>query len=191
MPRGDSSAPEGAPAPGPIPAMEPAIPRAQRGEVDAFEQLYREHVGRVHALCLRLTGDRQHAEELTQNVFVQAWRTLASFRGDSAFGSWLHRITVNAFLHETRTTRRREARVLAVESPAAHERGGRTGDPDARIDLERAIATLPPGARAALVLHEIEGYRHEEIARMTGVAVGTVRAQLHRARRLLIERLER
>lgn len=171
--------------------MEPALLRAQRGDVDAFEELYHEHVRRVHALCLRLAGDRQHAEELTQNVFVQAWRTLGSFRGDSAFMSWLHRIAVNVFLHEARTTRRREARVMAVESPAVHERGGATGDPDARIDLERAIASLPPGARTALVLHEVEGYRHQEIANLTGVAVGTVRAQLHRARRLLIERLGR
>ena len=165
--------------------------RAQRGDLDAFEELYRAHVGRILALCLRLSGDRGRAEELTQDVFVQAWRTLASFRGESAFTSWLHRLAVNAFLLDVRKTRRREARVVAVEAPDALQRAGRAGDPEARIDLERAIAALPRGARTALVLHEIEGYRHEEIARLTGVAVGTVRAQLHRARQLLMKRLER
>lgn len=191
MPPDDRSAREPASCTGAVPPAEPAVRRAQRGDVDAFEELYRAHVGRIHALCLRLAGDRRRAEELTQDVFVQAWRTLGSFRGESAFASWLHRLAVNAFLLEARGTRRREARVLAVESPEALERARRTGDPEARIDLERAIATLPRGARTALVLHEIEGYRHEEIARLTGVAVGTVRAQLHRARQLLMKRLER
>lgn len=187
----DSPARDPAEAAGPAPAVGPVILRAQRGDVDAFEQIYREHVARVHALCLRLAGDRGRAEELTQDVFVQAWRSLGSFRGGGAFATWLHRIAVNAFLGQARGTRRREARVINVETPASYERPVRGGDPEARIDLERAIAALPPGARTALVLHEIEGYRHEEIARLTGVAVGTVRAQLHRARQLLMKRLER
>ncbi len=187
----DASAPERASGARPVPALEPAVLRAQRGDLDAFEELYRAHVGRILALCLRLSGDRGRAEELTQDVFVQAWRTLASFRGESAFTSWLHRLAVNAFLVDVRKTRRREARVLAVEAPDALQHAVRAGDPEARIDLERAIAALPLGARTALVLHEIEGYRHEEIARLTGVAVGTVRAQLHRARQLLMKRLER
>ena len=171
---------------------EPVVLRAQRGDLAAFEELYREYVGRVHALCLRLAGDRRRAEELTQDVFVQAWQKLGTFRGESAFASWLHRLAVNVFLVDVRGIRRREARVVGVEEPGALERGGpMRGDAEARIDLERAIATLPPGARTALVLHDIEGYRHDEIARLTGVAVGTVRAQLHRARRLLMQRLDR
>lgn len=167
------------------------VARAQRGDADAFELLYREHAPRVFALALRLTGERRRAEELTQDAFVQAWERLASFRGESAFGSWLHRLTVNVFLVEARTTRRREQRVQTVELPETHERGGRDEDHASRMDLDTAIAALPPGARTALVLHDIEGYRHEEIARLLGVATGTVKAQLHRARQLLMRRLER
>ena len=172
-------------------AIEPVVRRAQAGDVDAFEVLYHEHAARVFALALRLTGERRRAEELTQDAFVRAWERLDTFRGRSAFGSWLHRLTVNVFLVEVRSTRRREQRVQAVESPDALERAIRPDDPESRMDLEAAIAALPPGARTALVLHDVEGFRHEEIARLTGVAVGTVKAQLHRARRLLMKGLER
>ena len=167
------------------------VARAQRGDANAFEALYREHAPRVFALALRLTGERRRAEELTQDAFVQAWQRLQSFRGESAFASWLHRLTTNVFLMDTRTTRRREQRVEPVELPESHERGGRDEDHESRMDLESAIAALPPGARTALVLHDIEGYRHEEIARLLGVATGTVKAQVHRARQLLMRRLER
>jgi RNA polymerase sigma-70 factor (ECF subfamily) len=165
------------------------VARARAGDRAAFEGLYRAHVGRVYALCLRMTADRVRAEELTQDTFVQAWRRLASFRGESAFGSWLHRIAVNALLGERRTADRRERRVIPLAEPPA----GRTEALDAAlaVDLERAIAALPPGARAVFVLHEIEGYAHDEIATMTGVAVGTSKAQLHRARKLLKEGLVR
>ncbi|HUF28168.1 MAG TPA: RNA polymerase sigma factor [Gemmatimonadaceae bacterium] len=169
------------------------LDRARAGDLDAFEQLYHEHVGRVFALCLRLAGDRQRAEELTQDVFVQVWQRLASFRGESAFASWVHRIAVNVVLTEVRSRRRREARVLTVAAPDALERAreGSGSGPEDGMDLEREIAALPPGARTALVLHDIEGYRHDEIAQLTGVAAGTIRAQLHRARQLLRKRLER
>ena len=167
------------------------VERAQRGDAEAFAQLYREHSPRVFALAVRLTGERRAAEELTQDAFVQAWRRLASFRGESAFASWLHRITVNEFLVEARTTRRRELRVQPMELPETQGQGGRDEDHANRMDLEAAIAALPEGARTALVLHDIEGYRHEEIARLLGVATGTVKAQLHRARQLLMRRLER
>src|SRR5881398_998874 len=140
------------------------IQRAQQGDQAAFEALYRAHVGRVYALCLRLTADRARAEELTQDAFVRAWERLASFRGESAFSSWLYRLTVNVvFL------------------------GQRAG----QLDLERAIAALPPGAREVFVLHDVEGYRHHEIARLNGIAVGTSKAQLFRARRLLREALSK
>ena len=161
---------------------------------DAFEAVYREHVGRVHALCLRMAGDARLAEELTQDVFVRAWEKLPGFRGESALGTWLHRLAVNVVLEAARGTQRRERRVeptsdLAALAPAAGPA------PDERLhlnmDLERAIAALPPGVRTVFVLHDIEGYRHDEIARLTGGAVGTMRSQLHRARRLLMEALGR
>jgi RNA polymerase sigma-70 factor (ECF subfamily) len=185
------------PAPAPTSALSPPdddIGRAQRGDMDAFERLYRAHVGRVNALCLRLTGGAG-AEELLQDAFVRVWEKLPSFRGESAFASWVHRVTVNVFLHSRRGDRRREAWVMGAEDPDALEldpsRGFVSDDPDTRMDLERAMALLPPGARVAFVLHEIEGYRHDEIAEMQGIAAATVRAQLHRARKLLMEALDR
>lgn len=166
------------------------IGRAQAGDESAFERLYREHVGRVYALCLRMSADARRAEELTQDVFVRAWERLGSFRGDSAFSSWLYRLAVNVVLGERRSERRRTKRVLATDE-AAQAIPAPRANPGERMDLERAIAGLPPGARAIFVLYEIEGYRHEEIAELTGLASGTSKAQLHRARRLLKEALER
>jgi RNA polymerase sigma-70 factor, ECF subfamily len=138
-----------------------------------------------------MCADRQEAERLTQDVFVRVWKRLSTFRGDSEFTSWLHRLTVNVVLEDSRSTRRRIGRVENFADPAVFESQTRsfTNDSDSRMDLERAIATLPPGARQALVLHDIEGFKHEEIAQQLGTAVGTVKAQLHRARRLLRERL--
>jgi RNA polymerase sigma-70 factor (ECF subfamily) len=170
------------------------IQRAQQGDRAAFEALYRAHAGRVYALCLRLTADRAQAEERTQDAFVRAWERLATFRGESAFSSWLYRLTVNEVLLGRRAQRRREARIVTTDDPAALERPpGATGGAEAGIalDLERAVAALPPGAREVFVLHDVEGYRHDEIARLTGIAVGTSKAQLFRARRLLRETLNR
>jgi RNA polymerase sigma-70 factor (ECF subfamily) len=167
------------------------VTQAQAGDRGAFDTLYTEHVGHVYALCLRMTGDVERAETLTQDAFVRAWHALASFRGDSAFSSWLHRLTINVVLEDARRTRRRERRVQPVDAIERHDAPGQAGDPEARVDLERAIAELPDGARAVLVLYDIEGYRQEDIACMLGIAVGTVKAQLHRARRLLRGRLTR
>ena len=167
-----------------------AVRLAQAGDQDAFHALYREHVGRVFAVCLRLTGDRSTAEDRTQDVFVQAWRRLSTFRGDSAFGTWLYRLTINVVLNERRATRRRIARVEAVEDPGALERPSGGAAPGDALDLERAIARLPEGARAIFVLHDVDGYQHQEIGAMLGIAVGTSKAQLFRARRLLREMLE-
>jgi RNA polymerase sigma-70 factor, ECF subfamily len=170
------------------PPKESAVSRAQHGDVDAFGELYREHAGRVFALCVRMSEDRVHAQELMQDVFVRAWERLGSFRGDASFGSWLHRIAVNVVLTDVRTDRRREARVAPVQDLATVEagqhgsRGVVAADPGLAIDLERAIAGLPAGARAAFVLHDVEGFSHAEIAELTGLAEGTIRAQLHRAR---------
>jgi RNA polymerase sigma factor (sigma-70 family) len=170
---------------------EPAlIRRAQDGDRMAFDALYASSAGRVFAVLLRLCADRELAERLTQDTFVTAWRHLGTFRGESRFTSWLHRIAVNTMLQDRRADSRREARIVPDEDAVL---GGmaRPHTSDIRLDLERAIATLPPGARSALVLHDIEGYTHEEIAAMSGVAIGTVKSQLHRARRLLKDRLER
>jgi RNA polymerase sigma-70 factor, ECF subfamily len=167
------------------------VQRAKAGDRDAFDALYASHAGRVYAVCLRMTSDGARAERLTQDAFVMAWQRLPTFRGDSAFSTWLHRLAVNTVLMDARTERRREARVTPLADPGAFEAGVTAGDPEARIDLERAIATLPEGARRVLVLFDIEGYAQQEIADMMGIATGTVKAQLHRARQLLRKRLSR
>ncbi|HYN80045.1 MAG TPA: sigma-70 family RNA polymerase sigma factor [Gemmatimonadaceae bacterium] len=168
------------------------IGRAQNGDVDAFELIYNEHSGRVYALCLRLMGGEQTAAaELMQDVFVRAWKNLGKFRGESAFSSWLHRLAVNAMLENARSDKRRVARVLPMEDTSQIGAFAPGDSPELRIDLERAIARLPAGARTAFVLHDIEGYQHQEIAEQLGVAVGTVKAQLHRAHKLLIQALDR
>jgi RNA polymerase sigma-70 factor (ECF subfamily) len=160
------------------------VTRAREGEVAAFEALYRAHVGRVHGLCRRLVGDWHLAEELTQEVFVRAWRRLPSFRGESAFATWLHRIAVNRVIEERRARSRRQDKEdeldEALDRPATP-----AAPPERRLDLERAITTLPIGARTVFVLHDVEGWEHGEIAAATGIATGTSKAQLHRARRLL------
>jgi RNA polymerase sigma-70 factor (ECF subfamily) len=177
------------------PSKDSTVARAQHGDVDAFGELYRDHSGRVFALCMRMSGDRRQAEELMQDVFVRAWERLGSFRGDASFSSWLHRLAVNVVLAGARTDRRREARVTLAEDLAVAEAtverasAGHGRDPALGIDLERAIAGLPPGARMAFVLHDVEGFSHAEIAELAGRAEGTIRAQLHRARRLLMEAL--
>lgn len=167
------------------------VRRAQAGDSSAFESLYREHSPRVYALCLRLSGGSTvDASELLQDVFVRAWRGLRNFRGESAFSSWLHRLTVNAMLERVRSEKRRTARVLFMEDPGA-DLVTVESQPDTQMDLESAIAALPEGARIVFVLHEIEGYQHAEIAERLGVAEGTVKAQLHRARKLLMKALNR
>ena len=155
------------------------VARAQAGDLEAFEVLYRANLGRVYALCYRMAGDASLAEELAQDVFVRAWQRLGSFRGESAFSSWLHPLTVNVALSERRSRRRRTSRVMSTDDPAAFERPEtpKTG-PEAAVDIDRALETLPPGARSVFVLHDVEGYKHDEIAQMTGVATGTSKAQL-------------
>ena len=167
------------------------ISAAQLGDETAFRSLYELSVGRVYALCLRLAADPGAAEELTQDVFVRAWEKLRTFRGESAFSTWLHRLTVNVVLTEKRTRGRREKRVFSTDELEDLERPGSVPTSGTRLDLEQAIAALPPGARTVFVLHDIEGYQHEEIAEMSGLAAGTSKAQLFRARRLLREMLER
>lgn len=164
--------------------------RARVGDRAAFEDLYRAHVGRVYALCLRMAADEVRAEELTQDVFIRTWQRLESFRGEAAFSSWLYRLTVNVVLGALRAERRRTTRVKAVGDLTAL--APVSNDPVAgrAIDLERAMARLPDGARTVFVLHDVEGFKHQEIARVLGIAPGTAKAQLHRARKLLQEALE-
>ena len=170
---------------------------AASGDERAFERLYAAHAPRVFALCARMSGSRQRAAELTQDVFVQVWKRLATWRGESALSSWIHRVTVNLVLSNARASSRRQTHEMTsddAEGDTLPERPtpsrADSGVHDA-IDLERAIAALPEGARTVFVLHDVEGYRHHEIAALTGTAEGTCRAQLHRARKLLIEALNR
>jgi RNA polymerase sigma-70 factor (ECF subfamily) len=157
-----------------------AVQGARAGDMVAFEELYRATVGRVHCLCLRMCRDPQLAEELTQESYIRAWQKLATFRGDSLFSTWLHRIAVNVVLGHFRSSGRRLDAVAGDEVEPVE-----LAAPGLALDLERAIAALPTGARTVFVLHDVEGYTHDEIAQMAGVAVGTSKAQLSRARSLL------
>ena len=166
------------------------IANARGGDTAAFERLYRTYVGRIYGLCLRMTGRPELAEECTQDAFVQAWRSLAAFEGRSAFGTWLHRIAVNEVLGRTR---RRVPHLESVDALSDAEHPPATDDPESdavvSFDIETAIAGLPAGARHVLVLQAIYGFSHEETAELLGIAVGTCKAQLHRARLLLKSRM--
>ncbi len=176
--------------------------RVSSGDEPAFEELYRTHSPRVYAVCLRMSGSRARAAELTQDVFVHLWQRIGTYRGDSALASWIHRVTVNLVLSNVRGEQRRLNHEVPSEDEVgeSQEQGSvqtqRQGSVQPAsvleaVDLERAIALLPTGARTVFVLHDVEGYQHDEIAKMTGTAEGTCRAQLHRARKLLMEALER
>lgn len=172
------------------------VARAAAGDRQAFERLYRAHVNRIFALCVRMTNDRSAAEELTQDVFVRAWNKLSLFRGDSAFGTWLHRLAVNVVLNARKTEGRDRKRFAgqdqeADEDPMEWQVAARTASPGLAMDLEAAIGLLPPGARKVFVLHDVEGYKHEEIAEQLAITTGGSKAQLHRARMLLRKALER
>ncbi|MGA9851349.1 MAG: RNA polymerase sigma factor [Gammaproteobacteria bacterium] len=164
--------------------------RAREGDITAFERLYRQHAGRVYAVCLRIIADRGAAEECTQDAFVRAWDALFQFRGESSFGTWLTRIAINVALQRLKLERRH----LRLVQPGSEELMDSLPAPDetpeAGMDMEKLIAALPPAARAVFVLHAIEGYSHEEIAGMTGIATGTCKAHVHRARHLLQARLQ-
>lgn len=162
---------------------------AAAGDQRAFERLYRQHVAKTHSLVRRMVGGDGDADELTQDVFVRAWQRLSTFRGEAAFGTWLHRLAVNLVLNwhkgEARGRRRFDDDADVDLTP------GRRHRVEAAMDLEDAMGRLPPGARQVFVLHDVEGFRHEEIGEMLGVKTGTSKAQLHRARMLLRAHLER
>jgi RNA polymerase sigma factor, sigma-70 family len=167
------------------------VAAAVDGSSRAFEALYRRHSARTYALCLRMTGHAATAEDCTQDAFVQAWRHLPRFETRSSFGTWLHRIAVNAVLQQVRRRQESLGAADSVEREVAEVLEDRhAADPAQARDLEAAIASLPPGARHVLVLVGIYGHTHEEAADMLGIAVGTCKAQLHRARALLGARLD-
>lgn len=172
-----------------MPSMTDAVERAQQGDTGAFEHLYQDNVRRIYALCMRMTGDPSEAEELTQEAFIRAWEKLGTFRGDAAFSTWLHRLAVNVVLGHRRSEGRRRDRIVGQEDLSYHRDRVERAHRGARVDLEEAIAELPDGAREIFVLYDVEGYKHREIADMLGLATGTTKAQLHRARTLLREAL--
>jgi RNA polymerase sigma-70 factor (ECF subfamily) len=158
-----------------------ALAGARRGDTAAFERLYKAHVGRIYGLCLRMTGNRAMADDCTQETFISAWKGLQSFENRSAFGTWLHRIAVNSVLG-----RGRRGDLDSV--PELDETRSAQVVPNDQMeieDLEKMLEKLPGGARSVVVLYGVYGYSHEETADMLGIAVGTCKAQLHRARHLL------
>lgn len=165
------------------------VSRAQRGDLRAFERLYRTHVSRVSGLVRRMMGT-EHALDVTQDIFVRVWQKIGTFRGESAFGTWLHRVAVNVILQK-RSSLRTERERFTDDEPAMEAAPSRSRSDSANVDLERAIARLPQGARTVFVLHDVEGFTHEEIGEFLGVTSGTSKAQLHRARMILRDYLNR
>jgi RNA polymerase sigma-70 factor (ECF subfamily) len=162
---------------------------AAAGDVSAFERVYQAHLPRVHSLVRRMTGGRD-TDEVTQDVFVRVWQKLGTFRGDSAFSTWLHRLAVNVVIERFRAETLRRQRIREgddiFDTIAAPRRSG-----DLSMDFEAALAKLPDGAREIFVLHDVEGHKHHEIASLLDISVGTSKAQLHRARMMLRRHLGR
>ncbi len=176
-----------------------AIRRAQQGDAEAFERIYRLHNRRVYALCLRMVGNTAEAEDLTQEAFLQLFRKIATFRGESAFSTWLHRLAVNVVLMRLRKKTLAETSLDEVTEPDEDAGGPRKdiGGPDLRlsgsvdrVNLERAVEQLPPGYRSVFVLHDVQGYEHNEIATIMNCSIGNSKSQLHKARMRLRELLQ-
>ena len=162
---------------------------AAAGDQQAFERLYRAHAARIHSLVRRMVGGDGDADELVQDAFVRAWQRLSTFRGEAAFGTWMHRLTVNLVLNWQKS--RARGRKLFEDDGQIDASPARPRSPESRMDLEAALELLPKGARQIFVLHDVEGFRHEEIAQMLEITSGTSKAQLHRARMLMRKHLER
>ena len=165
------------------------VEKARNSDSHAFEKLYRANADKVYGLCLRMTGNASEAEDCVQEAFIQAWNKLDKFRGDSAFGTWLHRVAVNVVLGRMRKSKREQDRIRAVSEVAPPAET--VADNGELRDLEQAINELPSGARHVFVLHAVYGYSHGETGDMLGIAEGTSKAQLNRARRLLAQQLDR
>lgn len=156
---------------------------ATKGDAVAFERIYRRHTARIHSLCRRMLS-AEVADDVTQDVFVRAWQKLHLFRGEAAFGTWLHRLAINVVLAKRAEAARQRSRYSEDET-VWDRTAARASSSDTRMDFEAALAKLPDGAREIFVLHDIEGYKHEEIASLLGVSAGTSKSQLHRARMAL------
>lgn len=173
------------------PPADADVTLAAGGDTGAFERVYARHVARIHGLARRMAGP-DSAEELTQDVFVRAWQKLGTFRGDAAFGTWLHRLAVNVIIERFRSLGTQRDRFLPdgdetlQRLPSPPRRSG-----DLRMDFDKALARLPSAAREVFVLHDVEGYKHHEIGDLLGIAAGTSKSQLHRARMLMRGHLER
>jgi len=169
------------------------VRQAVAGNTFAFKQLYDNNVNRIYAVCLRVSQDPDTADELTQEAFIKAWEKLSTFQFESKFSSWLHSIAVNQFLMKKRSEKRLSERVseltYLLDSEQLHTKSKHHHD--ARIDIEQALEKLPEQARTAFVLHDIEGYKHHEISGIMNIEVGTSKAHLHRARKMLREELEK
>jgi len=161
------------------------VSRSRSGDLAAFETLYRRNIGRVYGVCLRMTSNAHQAEDCAQEAFIQAWRKLESFKGDAEFGTWLYRIAVNQVLTQLRKERRHSMRL--VQAKEHEELKVEHVDVGLDRDLEQGIRQLPERARHIFVLHCVYGHSHQEVAEMLDIAVGTTKAQVHRARRLLHE----
>jgi RNA polymerase sigma-70 factor (ECF subfamily) len=162
------------------------IQRSQNGDPKAFEQLYRANAAKVHGLCLRLCGQKELAEDLTQESFIRAWQKLDSFRGDSAFGSWLYRLTSNVVIGYLRS--QSKWKMVSFDAQDHEAKLGFAELDTSRPDIEKKLSGLPDQARVVVILHEYLGYQHNEIAELTGMAVGTSKSHLHRAKDLLRSR---
>jgi RNA polymerase sigma-70 factor (ECF subfamily) len=166
------------------------LKQAKEGDTNAFEKLYRVNVSRVYSVCLRISSDKTRADELTQDVFVKVWEKLSSFRGESRFSTWLYKIAVNTSLIELRSRKRWFMRFKNFSDLLNFDRKVSISVSNS-IDLEKAVSFLPEKARLVFILHDVEGYKHDEISEMLSVKSGTTKAQLHRARRLLREAMEK
>ena len=164
------------------------VAAAASGDVRAFERVYRRHVARIHTTAARMLGTEE-ADDATQDVFVRVWQRLGQFRGESAFGTWLFRLAINVFLSRREAVVRRAARHVD-DAARIDTLPTRSGAPELAMDFETAMQRLPPGMRQIFVLHDIEGYKHEEIAAMLGIAQGTSKSQLHRVRMALRKYLD-
>ena len=164
-------------------SAEDLVARCQAGDVEAFETIYRQHASRLYTLACRMAGSPEDGEDLLQEIFLQAHRKLGSFKGDATLGTWLYRLALNHCLDYVRSRRAKMNKLTsAIEGEIACEPAARRETPIARLDLERAVERLPEGCREAFVLHDVEGFDHKEVGRLLGIAEGTSKSQVFKAR---------
>ncbi len=170
-------------------AVEPAsegmdlVARSQAGDVQAFEAIYRQHAGRLYTLACRMAGSPEDGEDLLQEIFLQAYRKLGSFKGDSTLGTWLYRLALNHCLDYVRSRHAKMSKLTdTLDTEVSHQPTARRDTPIARLDLERALERLPDGCREAFVLHDVEGFDHKEVGQLLGIAEGTSKSQVFKAR---------